>query len=66
MQTLVTRQSNDLDILRLKAETNRLEIAAYLALSELEQIEASMRSLVQDLKDHSVVPSDGDARKSEE
>lgn len=55
METL--SRSTDLDILRLKAETNRIEVAAYLALQQLEQIERDVRALVRDLKARPVLPS---------
>lgn len=55
-----TRESTDLEILRLKAETNRLEVAAYLALANLERIEQDVRSLVKDLRGGLVPPSSGD------
>lgn len=53
---LMVSNTHDVEILRLKAETNRLEIAAYLALSELESLQANMDVLVKDLKAGYVVP----------
>lgn len=44
------RSGPDLEVIMLKAETNRLEIETYLALSQLETHEAAMQGLVQDLK----------------
>lgn len=55
--------SHDLEIIRLRIETNRLEVEAHLTLQQLSQHEAAMRSVVNDLKDGVVVPFSSDRRR---